>query len=66
MAWLDPYKDKNAREFVKLLAQIIFAGFTFILGAVLLLYGFSTDNNVAITMGSSFIGAAIGTWVGSQ
>lgn len=66
MSWLDPYKDKKSQDFIRLLAQIIFAAFTFILGSILLAYGFSSSNNVAITMGSSFIGAAIGTWVGSQ
>lgn len=66
MAWLDPYKDKKSQEFIRLLAQIVFSFFTFLLGAILLAYGIGFSNNLAITMGSGFVGTAIGTWVGSQ
>ena len=66
MAWLDPYKDKKSQDFIRLLAQIFFSGLTFLLGSILLAYGFRSSNNVAITMGSGFVGAAIGTFVGSQ
>jgi hypothetical protein len=65
-SWLEPYKDKNSREFIKLLAQILFGGFALLLGASLMFYGFQNNNNTAITMGSGFAGTAIGTWVGSQ